>query len=267
MLRAVRDAVDLRRMAMSSAACLAAASGVVACLLLLQQRLPTTFSKPFHERLQVELSPALFNLSVDECRKTEFCQRLVLACAPRQPGTNWSAVVPPEPADCPEMSCPLALPSLAADVQRLYLDNLLRQPDAYGIDYYCKKVSSMQLSVAEIRHRMLHTEERKKTIVKLAVFKMLDEIYLQELPVLLDQACADLKSHLCTRENLHRVTPRSYCALHKRLLSWCHMCCAALCIVMHLRMDVCLSELFGLEVSVCLCSCVECGFDMLEPCH
>jgi hypothetical protein len=67
------------------------------------------------------------------------------------------------------MRCCLALPSLAADVQSVYLENLHRQPDSYGIEYYCKKVESGQMSVSEIRHRMASSPEgrlRKEIILK-----------------------------------------------------------------------------------------------------
>ncbi len=154
-----------------SAVSLAVYVCIVLCCLQLPP-LPTAFSRRFHEKLslELELSPQLFDLTTTTCKRTAFCQHLVLECAPQASvrGTSEDGG-DVHRADCSDMRCCLALPSLAADVQSVYLENLHRQPDSYGIEYYCKKVESGQMSVSEIRHRMASSPEgrlRKEIILK-----------------------------------------------------------------------------------------------------
>lgn len=158
-----------------SARCSAVSLLVYVCIVLCCLQLPplpTAFSRRFHEKLslELELSPQLFDLTATACERTAFCQRLVLECAPQKSERGTSE----DGGDvhrtvCSDMKCCLALPSLAADVQSIYLENLHRQPDSYGIEYYCKKVESGQMTISEIRHRMASSPEgrlRKDRILK-----------------------------------------------------------------------------------------------------
>ena len=111
--------------------------------------LPSDFSRPFHEGLKVELSADLFDLTPFACKRTAFCQHLVLECAASKGAPGQDA------GNCEDMKCSMALPSLAADIQSIYLENLHRQPDIYGIEYYCEKVASGKMSISEIRLRMV----------------------------------------------------------------------------------------------------------------
>ena len=144
----------------------------------------------------MQLSPALFDLTLLACERTAFCHHLVLECALKQPDegdAGWDE----HQATCDDMTCCLALPSLAADIQSIYLENLHRQPDAYGIEYYCNKVLSGRMSVSEIRFRMARSSEGRQRKAAALVDDYLD-LRFGGMASLVDSMCRTLNSRMCT---------------------------------------------------------------------
>ena len=187
---------------MALCAC-ASALGFGAMVLACQRMpaLPTDFSRTFHRGLNVNISAELFNLTPFACQRTAFCQHLVFDCALHDAATPRGEEIS---GGCDDVACCLAFPSLAADIQRVYLDRLHRQPDSYGIEYYCKKVSSGALTVQNMRLRMAASPEGQERSKAARVDDYLDQIF-GDLPHLLRAMCEAYQTDLCTRAFLRQL--------------------------------------------------------------
>jgi hypothetical protein len=164
--------------------------------------LPTDFSRTFYKGLNVSLSAELFDLTPLACQRTAFCHHLVLECAPSDDGS-----APPgeeSSADCQDTKCCLEFPSLAADIQRVYLERLHRQPDSYGIEYYCKKFSSGELAINHMRLRMAASPEGRERSKAARVDDYLDATF-GDMPQLLRDLCQAYQSDVCTSANLRQL--------------------------------------------------------------
>ena len=93
--------------------------------------------------------------------------------------------------------------------QSIYLENLHRQPDAYGIEYYCKKVESGQMTITEIRHSMARSPEGRLRKGVALVDDYLDQVF-SSMPALLSAMCRTFNSRMCTPAFQRQLTIMLY---------------------------------------------------------
>ena len=93
--------------------------------------------------------------------------------------------------------------------QSIYLENLHRQPDSYGIEYYCKKVESGQMTISEIRHRMARSPEGRLRKEAALVDDYLDQVF-GSMPALLGGMCRTFNSRMCTPSFKRQLTVMLY---------------------------------------------------------